>query len=175
MKTFKFLLPGGVGPFSGFRWPVPSNGEPAAWVQAADGEARRCSAGIHACAVDDLPFWLQDELWEIELEGVPTRGRRKLVAARGRLVRRIDEWNEVARHDFVEDCIERLRRLAARHPSSAGYLADAEAHAHHAGPAPVAYISARAAELAAGARAYDAERAAQARWLADRLGLDYSA
>ena len=170
MRALKFLLPGAVGPFSGLSWPVPIGDAPGPWVDA--GGQARCERGVHACLVDDLPFWLQLELWEIELRPDSLRSGRKLVAAGGRLVRRVDEWNSATSSAFAQSCLGRVRAVAGREPALAGYVSDGEHHLHHEHPAPVAYIAARAAELADGPAGYDAERAAQAAWLADRLGLE---
>ena len=60
MIAYKFLRSGRIGPFSGYRWP-----EPGAWVDASGTDP--CRRGVHACRTADLPWWLADELWEIEL------------------------------------------------------------------------------------------------------------
>ena len=62
--AYKFLGPDRVGRFSGFRWP-----EAGQWVKAAVDPAL-CRSGIHACRTEDLPWWLDQELWLIELQGV---------------------------------------------------------------------------------------------------------
>ena len=66
MRAYKFLRPGAVGPFSGHRWPVPAGGDPGAWVEAAGGPA--LCRGVHGCRVADLPWWVQEELWEAEFD-----------------------------------------------------------------------------------------------------------
>ena len=164
MTAYKFLLADRVGFFTGFHWP---DGE---WVEATD--ERTCAVGVHACAPRDLPFWLLEELWEIELDGPVARGRHKLVAQRGRLVRRVDAWNSRAGEDFSQACVERVRELAARRPDAAGYLSDLGAWAPHVRPAAVASLAARAFEAVESPRGYDDERAAQSAWLVGRLGLD---
>ena len=63
MIGYKFLGTGGVAPFSSFAWPT---GSPGPWVEA---EPHMCASGIHACRAGDLPFWINAELWEIELDG----------------------------------------------------------------------------------------------------------
>ena len=85
MIAYKFLDAGRVGPFTGFSWPL---GE---WVEASGADP--CRSGIHACRVRDLPVWLGDELWEVDLDGHVVEQERKLVAPRGRLTRRLEEWN----------------------------------------------------------------------------------
>lgn len=167
-SAFKFLRAGAVGPYSGFRWPTPSGDGPGAWVES---EAALCATGVHGCLTEHLPFWLQAELWEVELDGHVSHGRHKLVAERGRLRRRVEAWDDDARDDYAHACLERLAELAADRPEAAGYAADGSQFAEAGEAAVVAFVTARAAELASGPEAYDAERARQARWLAERLGL----
>jgi len=167
VKAYKFLLPDRVAPFTGFRWPV---GE---WVEA-DHQAP-CTAGIHACDHGDLPFWLLDELWLIELGESVARGRHKLVAPNGRLVRRVEAWDAAAGEDFSAACIERVRGLATLRPDAAGHLADLAGWAPHVRPAAVASLAARAFEAFESRKGYDDERAEQSAWLVGRLGLDAAA
>ncbi len=62
MIAYKFLLEDRVAPFSGSTWP-----EPGEWLEAEVVDL--CRAGVHACKVSDLPYWLRSELWEVELDG----------------------------------------------------------------------------------------------------------
>jgi hypothetical protein len=163
MRAFKFLLPGQIAPFSGFHWPL------AGWV-TADAESP-CQAGIHACALDDLPFWLLDELWEVELGEPVGRGRHKLVGRSGRLVGRVEAWDRATGEEFAAACLDHVRRLAARRPEADGHFSDLAAWSPQLRPAAAASLAARAAEAVDGRAGYDRERAAQADWLADRLGL----
>jgi hypothetical protein len=107
MIAYKFLRAGGVGPFSGHAWPPPARGEPGPWVIAAAGAAVVCRRGVHACRPRDLPWWLQDELWEIELDGAVTPGRHKVMASRGRLLRRVDAWDAECAQRFADACARR--------------------------------------------------------------------
>ncbi len=168
MIALKCLHEGGVAPFSRLAWPLPKDDEPGEWVEA---EPRTCASGIHACLADSLPYWLTDHLWTIELDEVQP-AEHKLVARRGRLIERVRAWNDEAMRNFAADCAARAEAILARDASLADYVQDVRTSTR-AGNAPVTgFIVARLAELADGADAYDAERAAQARWLADRLGLD---
>jgi hypothetical protein len=110
VTAYKFLSDGAVGPFSGFRWARPSGSAPGPWVEA--GAPVRCRRGVHACRVDHLPWWLADELWEIELAGEVVAYPHKLAAPRGRLVRRVDGWTAAARRDYVHACAWRARDRA---------------------------------------------------------------
>jgi hypothetical protein len=159
MNAYKFLRTGSVAPFSGFRW------EPGRWVEAA--EVVPCEQGVHACRVDDLPFWTNDELWEIELDGDVVAVGRKLVAPRGRLGRRVEAWNATASREFGDTAAARARALAEERPDDAvarAYAEDAERRAGQGRAYVATYIAAVAAEHAGGAAGRDAERAAQADW-----------
>jgi hypothetical protein len=90
-RAWKFLDDRGKGVFSGFPWPTPgADGGVGPWVEARRAVA--CEEGVHACSLDQLAWWMSAQLWEIELDNpVDIRGQ-KVVATRGRLTRRIDEW-----------------------------------------------------------------------------------
>lgn len=159
MIAYKFLRRGAIGPFSRFAWPT---GSPGAWVEA---EPHVCASGIHACEVGDLPYWIDTELWELELDGA-VRAERKLVAPRGRLVRRVESWDERTARAFADSC------AAAAATSGGGELAaDAAAYAASGEVATACFVSARAAETAGGPAGYERERQRQAAWLREQLGL----
>jgi hypothetical protein len=72
MTTYKFLERGRVAPFTGFEWPVDE------WVEASAVDP--CRRGIHACRVRDLPIWIDDELWQVELAGDVVEKERSAAA-----------------------------------------------------------------------------------------------
>jgi hypothetical protein len=159
MTAYKFLLAGSLGPFTGFAW------EPGRWVET-DGVSV-CEHGVHACRVDDLPFWVNDELWEIELGGDLVQSGFKVVAPRGRLVRRVEAWTSGAAQALGDSSAARARALADERPDDAMARAYAEDAARRAGQGKAyaaTYIAAVAAEHAGGPEGRDAERAAQAEW-----------
>jgi hypothetical protein len=106
MIAYKFLRADRTGPFSGFRWPGPG-----VWVQASRDLAA-CRRGIHGCRTRDLPWWLGEELWEIELGGEVEIGQHKLVAPAGRLASLIDGWTTPCANEFAEACARRARDRA---------------------------------------------------------------
>lgn len=164
MIAYKFLAPGAVGRFSGFRW------QPEQWVDA--GATDPCRSGIHACRPRDLPIWLDAELWEIELEGEIVERDRQVVASRGRLTRRLDAWTPSLAQDFGRFCARRTRKRVGFLPHLGGFVGDVERFVA-ARRIPIAgFAAARAAELAGGPAAYDAERLAQAAWLCERIGIE---
>jgi hypothetical protein len=210
--AYKFLRDGQVGPFSGVRWPPAGE-----WLRATATGAppRACSGQVHACRVEDLPDWMDSELWRVELDGDVRVDCGKLVAGRGRLVERVGGWDAALMTAFARACALRARdaalnvvptgspahdalaagdtaedlatacaRLGELDPGAeraAGYAADAAAHVLGAVADPAnapthaavnGFIAAHAAafaedDLGAVAR----ERAWQAAWLAQRLGL----
>ena len=163
MIAYKLLRPGRVGPFSRVVWPPPGD-----WLEADRIDA--CRAGVHACRAEDLPFWIGlGELWEVELDDRDAAHLpRKVVAHRGRLVRRVEAWDEGARGAFVRSCTERARALAADAPELTPFADDIKPTAT---PQGAAYVVARMAEVHGGPAAYDDERRRQAQWLIDTLGL----
>ena len=164
MNAHKFLRAGSIAPFTGFRW------EPGRWVEAAG--VVPCEQGVHACRIDDLPFWTNDELWEVELAGDVVAIGRKLVAPRGRLVRRVEAWTVAAAQELGDACAARARALAdvrPDDPTARAYAEDAERRAGQGRAYVATYIAAVAAEHAGGPQGRDAERAAQADWFRQLL------
>lgn len=161
MLAYKFLGAGALGTYSGFSWPV---GE---WVEVEVplAPSRR---GIHACRVGDLPHWLDDELWRVELNGVVLEEERMLVASQGRLIEPVSGWDEDTFGELVVACVARGRDYP-------GWGDDAAEWAAYPDGISAVYIVAHAAGLAAEAAGqgyeagFDAERAWQAAWIADRV------
>jgi hypothetical protein len=167
--AYKFLRAGGIGRFSGFQW------LPEAEVEA-EGPLELCANGVHACLPSQLAYWLDDELWTIEL-GEVAEEESVLVARQARLLDRVGGWPDAAgafaraaadsvaaRADGLRND-ERLRE----------YAADAAAFAERGGvrgAALAAYAAAVAADLVE-PDGFVAERRKQGEWLATRLGLDW--
>jgi hypothetical protein len=191
--AYKFLARGAVSPFTGFRWPRPSE-----WVLAPPA---REDAWVHACRVGDLPYWLDDELWRIELWEPVRAARYQIASARARLEARIEPWDPTLGREYARACALRARDLALPHlaaplrrtleriddaaalgaaversgsrAAAAGYLGDAARSATAGQPATASYVACvLAASVGDGLPAFEAERAWQARWLAERLDLE---
>jgi len=111
MKAYKFLALGGVGRFSEFVWPRPAGAEPGAWVAALE-RLENCRHGVHACTPNQLLDWLDDELWEIELDGEIVEGEAMVVAERGRLLRQVARWDGPTAQEFADACAWRARDYA---------------------------------------------------------------
>jgi hypothetical protein len=168
MIAYKFLRADGTSRFTGFSWPAPSDG-PGAWVEAV---VDPCRSGIHACRPSDLPYWAGRVLYEVELDGEVVQDATKIVAPRGRLLRRIDAW-EAERDAYTRMCADRAHALVdGAGPEFAHWKPDIEPSLPE-GPAMLGFIAALVAEEIAGSPdAYHAERARQTAWLTERLGLD---
>jgi hypothetical protein len=123
MMAYKFLSAGAVGPFTGFAWPVPAEAAAGAWVSAPEGDFDR---GVHACRIGDLPYWLSDELWIVELSS-PVRERpTQVIALKGRLVEQVKAWDRQTALDLGFENAFRLRDLAAQVFLENGRSASAE-------------------------------------------------
>ena len=166
MIAYKFLREDGTSVFTGFRWPLPGDG-PGTWVEA---RVEQCRSGIHACRPRDLPLWAGRRLYEIELSGEMVEEQTKVVASRGRLLRRLEAWDEL-RDAYTLMCAERAHELAlGASPPLTEWDAAVEPSVRE-GPALLGFVAARIAEGISGVDAYHAERARQADWLAERLDL----
>jgi len=168
MRAYACLRAGGIAPFTEVRYPQPDGDRLGDWLEIDRVGSR---GGIGACTAGHLPYWLLDELWEVELEGDVQQIGHKLTARRGRLVRRVDSWDTEMARTFSLACAYRAEAIADRSPDLAAHAADAARFAADGNAAVTGYIVSRVAELAGGVDAYDAERSAQAAWLADRLAL----
>lgn len=187
MHAFKFLGRGSVGLFSAYSWPVPELGREGDWV-GVDGEIEACARGVHACRLGiGLLDWIDDELWRIELEQVTEVADDVVLAARGRLVSRVDAWDGKAAEAFAAACERRAAELASPEFAAdaarllTGGRPESDARPPADGPPTAGAIAANIAFVVAHAVAmagttpyedgYRAERRWQLEWLADRLHL----
>ena len=115
MIAYKFLRSGRIGPFSAFQWP-----EPNIWVHAPR-DSVACRRGIHACRPSDLPWWLADELWEIELDGRVEPDQHKIIASAGRLRSRIGAWTPACAQEYADACAWRAQERAIQALTRAGH------------------------------------------------------
>ena len=166
MQALKFLRPGRVAPFTGVTWPGPG-----AWLESA-APPELCRTGVHALVPEVLAKWITEELWRVELDGAESPVRGVIVARRGRLLSRVEAWNEETAREFTRACAAHVRERAAG--LGAAYAADATTAAvetvagHEA--VRVGYAAARAAEAMAPG-GFVTERRWQSAWLAERVGV----
>jgi hypothetical protein len=170
VRAFKYLRRGAHGRFSNFVWP---RGE---WVEASEPVVR-CARGIHACRLSDLPHWIDDELWHIELDGSLSETATMLIASRARLLAPVPGWQRT-KQELGAYCLERTRAFSAsaREPAlenlAQRYLRDVESLLSLGMIATAAYVSAVSARCASEldeVGAYAWERSVQASWLAERI------
>ena len=166
MKAYKFLTVDGVGVFSRFAWPRSDSGT-GAWVES---DVDPCRAGIHACRTTDLPYWVAPALYEIELDGLVAEHAIKVVAPRGRLVRRVATWNDAAREAYGQMCFARAHDLVEAAGGRLDGWAPPSAIAF-AESARLGFIAATIAEQLDGIEAHLAERERQSEWLVEHLTL----
>jgi len=168
--AYKFLTAGSVAPFSRFAWPLPVAGGPGGWVDG--GAVNPCRSGVHACRVEHLPIWIDRELWQVELEGEVVEQGTMVVAARGRLLRRVMDWTGTADIEFTRLSRVRTHKHASRAAIDMGpIVVEADWAVEHRRPAYAGYVAARSRMFADGEHGWDAEREWQAAWFAERLGL----
>jgi hypothetical protein len=167
MEAFKFLRPGRVAPFTGVRWPAAGD-----WLEA-EQPVELCRSGVHALLPEALPVWIAEELWRVELDGAEELVPGILVGSRGRLLARVEDWNDATAREFARACAAHVQvGTAGRAAEYAGDAAtSAETATADASATTVAYMAAHAAE-AASPGSFAEERSWQARWLAGRLALD---
>ena len=115
MIAYKFLRSGRRGPFSGFEWPAPG-----VWVHA-ERHMVACRRGVHGCRIEDLPWWLCDELWEIELDGRVEVDEHKIFAPAGRLRSRVEGWTPACAQEYADACAWRAHKRAAQALTRAGH------------------------------------------------------
>ena len=161
MIALTFTGPGALRPFLGVHWPPPGE-----WTDRGRGSR-----------VEHLPVWIAAELWIVELDGAVHEVESQLRADRGRLVRRIAEWDDAAAAAFARSCADRILALAqpaagAADRRMAAYRADAGSFQHAADANVAGWVAARAAAAVEGEASAVRERARQAGWLRERLGLD---
>jgi hypothetical protein len=104
---WKFLRSGARSPFTGFDW-AALGGE---WHTEPRAEA--CHKGIHACRLADLPYWITDELWHIELTEPVVDAGSKVISTRARLLERVEAWGPATARELAEACVKRVSRHAA--------------------------------------------------------------
>lgn len=126
MTRFKFLARGATGPFSGWAWPPPAAlDRPGDWADVP-ADLDPCRTGLHLCRVEDLPYWLNEELYTVEVAGPVVEHESFVLAHRARLSRRVDAWRRESAHRFSCDCAWRVRDLTAGMLRADGRVTEAD-------------------------------------------------
>jgi hypothetical protein len=108
MATYKWLRKWRVDPQSDNNqvWPEPA--ADGGWVKMGGSRLRKKRPST-ASTLRDLPNTIWQELWEVELDNPTTNDHGIVTAKRGRLIRRINEWNEHTAKQFCDEARD-LRR-----------------------------------------------------------------
>lgn len=95
--VLKVMNADGRSPYVRYEWPLPMDGLPGDWVQAAPGDIVTCDNGLHFTTPEHLWAWLRSgdglRLFVAEIEPPyldALQFSNKLVVGRARLVREID-------------------------------------------------------------------------------------
>ena len=140
MRAYAFLDPTATDYVSGLRWPVPDDAGPGAWLWSSGNPLR-------GYPPDHLLWWLDQDLWEVELAGDVRERGRSLLAERGRLLAHVAAWTPDVARELIADCALRLRERAVAELRAAG---SADVAAALAGASDLGSIAVVAAEAGAG-------------------------
>lgn len=116
MHAYVFLTRGATEPLSGFVWPTPADGEPGEWVPASTAP----TDALRGYPAPDLPYWLDDELWRVELAGSLRQRSHLLLPERARLVEQISTWDDSTAWEFAAACASRVAQQTTRALRTAG-------------------------------------------------------
>jgi hypothetical protein len=106
VRAYVFLDPAATDYVSGVRWPVPDEPGVGAWLEAC------ARAPLRGYPADQLLWWLDQHLWEVELAGDVRETDRSVLGARGRLLAPVDAWTPDVARELTADCARRLRDRA---------------------------------------------------------------
>ena len=106
MRAYAFLDPAATDYVSGVRWLVPDDHGPGAWLEAG------ATSPLRGYPADQLLWWLDQHLWEVELAGDVRETDRSVLGARGRLLAPVDAWTPDVARELTTDCALRLRDRA---------------------------------------------------------------
>ena len=111
MKYYKFLTEDNRGEYSGYDYTpyLPKGSEPGEWLPEISIEnLKECADGYHACKPVQLLYWINAQLYEVELSGKIIDSDSKSYAQRMRFVRKVETWNEKTAQQFNIWCAEQV-------------------------------------------------------------------
>ena len=94
-------------------WSLPTKNDdgtwtPGAWMPKVKGKLMPCERGYHICRRQDLIYWLEEAIFEVEYRGVIVEDDQKCVVREARLLRKIETWDEKTVRLFAADCAEKV-------------------------------------------------------------------
>jgi hypothetical protein len=168
MKLYKSLDKNGNSCNGGkYKWSLPKQNAdgtwtPGEWAEPIEGKLKSCENGYHVCNADQLLFWLNAHIFEVEVGEEIIHEERKSVCRECRLVREL-KWNERTARLFACDCAERVLHIFEnKYPKDNRPHKAIETVRRHAAAAAAAYAAYTAA-------AADAARSAEREWQIKRL------
>ena len=105
MKYYKTTQKDRNGTHTAFQYP-----EINIWTTPVEGKLIACENGYHFCTIEQLPEWLSEEIYEVEVDGDILNGYNKLVSRSIRLNKKLN-WNEKTQRLFAADCAEHVLHI----------------------------------------------------------------
>ena len=119
-KLYKVLDKDGYSCHGGeAKWSLPTQNEdgtwtPGDWMDDIHGELEICDNGYHVVKFDQLIYWLNTRIFEVEVDGEIIEDYDKSVCRKCRLVRELTAWNERSVRLFTCDCAEHVLPIFER-------------------------------------------------------------
>jgi hypothetical protein len=113
MKYYKVLSDGKSCNGGHCKWRLPTKNKdgtwiPGKWMPKITGELVPCNNGYHICRKEDLIYWLDKEIYEVEYRGEIIEDDDKCVVREARLLCKVEAWNEKTARLFAADCAEKV-------------------------------------------------------------------
>ena len=173
VKAYKFTGATGTT-YNDFTWPLPTADGPGEWVEVGKRSRKALTADdlcsgrvLHATDSAHLLDWLNAEMYELEID--ESRGvivADKIGFRRGRLVRRIEAWNERTARLFACDCAQDALQYAEEDARPTLECAIYVTRCYADGEATAEELAAAGAAAGAAARAAAWAAARAAAWAA---------
>jgi hypothetical protein len=123
VKYFKVLDENGCSCHGGeAEWSLPQRNDdgtwtPGEWMPEIEGELKPCRNGYHVVTLEQLPNWLGERIFEVEVGKEILPDDDKSVVRTCRLTRECTGWNERTARLFACDCAEHVLSLyEAKYP-----------------------------------------------------------
>ena len=114
MKYYKVLKSDGRCAHGGTgKWYLPKKQKDGSWkagkwMPEIKGELELCKKGYHICRPDEVVYWLDEAIFEVEYDGEIVEGFDKCVVRKARLLRKIEAWEEINAPLLATDGVEHV-------------------------------------------------------------------